>query len=994
MNNFAQRYASFVVRNRKAILALMGIFTVLSAFFIKDLDIRNDPDTLLPEVNRYVATNAYGEQKFGFGNIMVVGFVLKNCVGGDNPYGDAESIVNFDADTGIRINESAAVKITPEICESNGGSWQPNRDVYNATFVNMVQKAHNDMVALKHARGNNFMDIAAQKIKYMGTSEDGGLKFERLIPVPGISSDSEKATKQLAHLKKGIETNPVLAPMLMLKQYKDGSRCLFGTDDWDTNKCTAKGFFIVGDYSDTVKNDYMPWVTSVVNLVDDIKLKHGDNVEILIAGEPYFLAYMLYDLVQKWWLFAISFLIVVAMLWYLNKGWRGSIFPLIGVVSTIIITLGVMGFTQYKLTTMMVLTPMLLLAIGTGHAVQVVRRYLSLLHADNIEPMNAAEKAIAVTIVPATLAIITDMVGFFTLSFVDISFYKAYAYFGMFGMLTILLTTTTIAPILMAMYSPKDLKKDASMTEASGFEKGMANILTKVITGPAKIIPIAMIIALVGWSAHHTKISEGTADNPMPGLEVGINYARAAFKYDAPANVDLRRLGEVMPGVISVNIPVIGKAPMLENCSWGDGDTPINEPCYDEELVNYDPEEGPIVYPQGAFHNADVQAAIEETEDWMRSHPDIGFTGSYIQFMKIVNMLMSTKIGDEPNLDNFHVPNQAFINANLHIYQDEDNPDFVPNANEMVAGFNGLLEANTSKGDLESFVSRNWNEGVIMGFVNTMDPVKTHQVVKDIQKWFKDHEGKKGYDLVTWGFKSGDILSMPEVGTCSIESVNESNSSTMRSDCVYEGGDWTPKVVQIEDSGTDTVAVGGFLGATEATHDVAEVEYLKSPLVTALAIFAIAAVIFGSPIVSGILTFTLLITLFGQYGLGAYYTSIENWSGNLHFATLVSLSIAMGLGVDYGIYMISRLREEMKATGGQWVESVRNTLETTGAAVFASIVVLLASFIPLLMTQLANTWALGIFISEALIIDVVLALTIIPLLVYAFKPKYVFGDKK
>jgi predicted RND superfamily exporter protein len=312
----------------------------------------------------------------------------------------------------------------------------------------------------------------------------------------------------------------------------------------------------------------------------------------------------------------------------------------------------------------------------------------------------------------------------------------------------------------------------------------------------------------------------------------------------------------------------------------------------------------------------------------------------------------------------------------------------------MVAGFNGLLEANTSKGDLESFVSRNWNEGVIMGFVNTMDPVKTHQVVKDIQKWFKDHEGKKGYDLVTWGFKSGDILSMPEVGTCSIESVNESNSSTMRSDCVYEGGDWTPKVVQIEDSGTDTVAVGGFLGATEATHDVAEVEYLKSPLVTALAIFAIAAVIFGSPIVSGILTFTLLITLFGQYGLGAYYTSIENWSGNLHFATLVSLSIAMGLGVDYGIYMISRLREEMKATGGQWVESVRNTLETTGAAVFASIVVLLASFIPLLMTQLANTWALGIFISEALIIDVVLALTIIPLLVYAFKPKYVFGDKK
>jgi|GEM_PF-5259591 len=39
--------------------------------------------------------------------------------------------------------------------------------------------------------------------------------------------------------------------------------------------------------------------------------------------------------------------------------------------------------------------------------------------------------------IPATLSIITDMVGFATLATVDISFYKAYAYFGMFGMLTL-----------------------------------------------------------------------------------------------------------------------------------------------------------------------------------------------------------------------------------------------------------------------------------------------------------------------------------------------------------------------------------------------------------------------------------------------------------------------------------------------------------------------------------------------------------------------------
>ena len=960
MNNFASKYAAFVVRNRKALLVFMGVFTLMAAYFIKDLDIRNDPDTLLPETNRYVATNAYGEQKFGFGNIMVVGFVLKDCVGGDNPYGDADEIINFDPETGLRINESAPAKMTQEICENANGSWEASTDVYQPWFINMVQKAHNDMVALEHSRGNNFMDIAAQKIKYMGTSEDGGLKFERLIPVAGINTtDKQVADAQLAHLKKGIETNPVLAPMLMLKQKTDGSRCEFAQEGWfDDEVCSAKGFFIVGDYADTVKTDYLPWVSSTIALVDSIKAEHGDRVEVRIAGEPYFLAFMLYDLVQKWWLFAISFLIVVAMLWYLNKGWRGSVFPLIGVVATIIITLGLMGFTAYKLTTMMVLTPMLLLAIGTGHAVQVVRRYQSELHGGTgVAPMTAAEKAIATTIVPATLAIVTDMVGFFTLSFVDISFYKAYAYFGMFGMMTILITTTTISPILMAMFPGKETKQDASMTESSAFEKGMANTLTNVITGKMKIIPIGLIVALVAWSAVQTKVLSPTAESAMPGVEVGINYSRAAFKYDSDANIDLRRLGEVMPGVISVNIPIKGKVenfPMLPACSY-DGSQAPGTKCWDED------EDA----PQGAFNNAEVMAAIEKTEDWMRSHPNIGFTGSYIQFLKIVNMLMMTPEGQEPDLKYFHVPNAEFIAKNMNVYGDPEDPEWVPDANEIVTGFNGLLEANTNAGDLDSFVAKGWNEGVIMGFVNTMDPVKTHQTVKDIQKWFKDNKDEPGFDLVTWGYKSGDTVFMPESG----------------------------KTVTIEDSGTDTVAVGGFLGATEATHDVAEVEYIKSPLVTALAIFIISALIFGSPLIAAILTATLLVTLFGQYGLGAYYTSVENWSGNLHFATLVSLSIAMGLGVDYGIYMISRLREEMQATAGNWVQSLRNTLETTGAAVFASIVVLLASFIPLLMTQLANTWALGIFISEALIIDVVIALTIIPLLIFIFKPKYVFGKK-
>jgi hypothetical protein len=119
-------------------------------------------------------------------------------------------------------------------------------------------------------------------------------------------------------------------------------------------------------------------------------------------------------------------------------------------------------------------------------------------------------------------------------------------------------------------------------------------------------------------------------------------------------------------------------------------------------------------------------------------------------------------------------------------------------------------------------------------------------------------------------------------------------------------------------------------------------------------------------------------------------TELKEWSANLAFHVQVALSIAMGLGVDYGIYMVSRLREEMKATGGDWAESLQNTLSTTGSAVIVSVVVLLGSFVPLMNTELANTWSVSLYISEALILDVITALTILPLLVLWLKPKFVF----
>lgn len=922
----AEKYADLVLKFRWQIIIFLVIGTILGAIQIPNLDIRNDPDTLLPPTNRYVATNLYAEHNFGMGNLMVFS---------------------------LRVKEG---------------------DIYQPWFVNKVQDLHRKLVELPTSRETNFIDFAAQKIKYM-TSDENGLVFKRLIPTSGISTDDpQKAKQQLAFLKEGIKTNPVMAPMLVAMFDKDGNRCAY--EDYGKDSCVAKAAYIIADYTDDVKAIYLPWVESVRSLMEEVS--QDERVELLVAGEPYFLAWMLADLVHKWWLFAISIAIVIVVLWMEFRDWRGAIFPLLGVGMTIAFTLGLMGFTAFKLTTMMVLTPMLLLAIGIGHSVQVTRRFL-LDYGQSGDCEAAAHKAISHTIVPATLSIITDMVGFATLATVDISFYKAYAWFGMFGMLTLLLTTTTLIPLLLTKFPPS-----AASCQAGGhkWETQVGGFLAKVVMGPGKWVPIAFIALVMGVSVYYTNLMNWKGDpeaavklaeegDIMPGVEKGINYARAAFKGSSDIWKDLVKLNEIMPGVISVSIPIRGKEPALPDCSE---DQLFPEEIYDIEDVNErnaicDKEkkakgcwDAEACGAQGIFNEADVLADIETMETWMRKHPFIGYTGSYAQYVRLVNMLLTAEPGTKPNVKDLAIPSKAFLTG---IDPDDDrDPDGI------VQLYNGLLEMMTSDGDMDSFVSADWNEGVILGFINTMDPRETHQVTMDIQQYIEEHKNGKGFSKVNFGLRCGPVDDPDVYLACDTNELAQEGPNYVRP------------------------AVGGFLGATEATREVAMDNWLTGPLFTALVVFVVAALIFQSVLVGGILIFTLLITLFAQYGLGGYFTSVQEWSGNLAFHLLVTLSIAMGLGVDYGIYMLSRLREEMAETAGNWGQSLRNTLNTTGSAVIVSVVVLLGSFIPLVATDLANTWGLAMYIGEALVIDVFTALMLLPTLVYWFKPKYVFGEYK
>jgi predicted RND superfamily exporter protein len=388
-NSLGKKFAELSIKYKWVVLGLIAIITALAVTQISKIDIRNDPDTLLPQTNRYVSTNNYIEEKFGMGNIFVVG---------------------------VEVKEGT---------------------IYQDWFVNKVQEIHNKLEKMENSNRANFISIAAQKVKNMGVTEEGSLLFKRLIPVVGIDTkDPQLAKDQLLFMKAGLDNNPVLKPFIVNEiNPKTGEKCFNSEPD-----CVATGTFIIADYNNNIKESYVSWVRKVTEILEPYQ--NDDRLKISIAGEPYFLAWMMVQLLDHWYLFVASILIAFIILYLETRTLRGGLIPLIGVTISIVWTLGLMGYSEFKLTTMMVLTPMLILAVGMGHAIQVTRRYMVSVKRGESNRLSSVN-ALTFTIVPATLSIVTDAIGFATLSTVDISFYKAYAYFGMFGMFTLLITTTT-----------------------------------------------------------------------------------------------------------------------------------------------------------------------------------------------------------------------------------------------------------------------------------------------------------------------------------------------------------------------------------------------------------------------------------------------------------------------------------------------------------------------------------------------------------------------
>ncbi|WP_341920447.1 efflux RND transporter permease subunit [Hydrocarboniphaga effusa] len=151
-----------------------------------------------------------------------------------------------------------------------------------------------------------------------------------------------------------------------------------------------------------------------------------------------------------------------------------------------------------------------------------------------------------------------------------------------------------------------------------------------------------------------------------------------------------------------------------------------------------------------------------------------------------------------------------------------------------------------------------------------------------------------------------------------------------------------------------------------------------------VAIFIIATYAYRSFIAALIL---LIPTLLSNFLLLA---TMHMMGIGLDINSVMVTVLGVGVGIDYGIYLLSRICEEYSHQGEDWGRAITEAMTTTGKAIMFTATIMLIGILPwYFLSDLKFMADMGLLLAAIMLINMVLALIVLPLLVWLIKPRFV-----
>ncbi|SPD75176.1 putative Exporters of the RND superfamily [uncultured Desulfobacterium sp.] len=181
----------------------------------------------------------------------------------------------------------------------------------------------------------------------------------------------------------------------------------------------------------------------------------------------------------------------------------------------------------------------------------------------------------------------------------------------------------------------------------------------------------------------------------------------------------------------------------------------------------------------------------------------------------------------------------------------------------------------------------------------------------------------------------------------------------------------------------------GNIGVLAAINEVVQGSQMLNFILVMGSVLFLCALTYRSVVAAIILMIPLNLT-------NIITMAIMRWLDiGLNMNTLPVVSVGVGVGIDYGIYLMSRICEEYQTAGHQYSsEVVTRAIKTTGKAIFFTGTTMIVGVIFFyFLSSLKFQAEMGLLLALIMFINIFAALVLIPVLISVFKPRFLGNVK-
>jgi predicted RND superfamily exporter protein len=356
---------------------------------------------------------------------------------------------------------------------------------------NIFGEYYSFVVAIEPKSGNALDPVVLQKIQRITNElkKDSGLVKSTLL---SVASQNAKAI-----LDNGGESFEV-RPLHTVLNQSDKLRA------WLDSNPIYRNAIVSPDYKTlTVLAQFKPdpqGYGAILKRIQPIVDKEcDDGVNIYLSGHVNFLGQIELYSERMVILVPIAIVLIALLLFSAFGSLQGLLLPLLTANLALIWVLGIMGASGIPLDVFNATTPILILAIAAGHAVQMLKRYyeeyerlrletdLTPKEANELAVINSVSKVGKYMIAASVIAAL----GFLSLTIFEIKTVKIFGIFTGLGILSALLIELTFMPALRSWLKPPVLK---SKKHSRSLWDVIINFITR--NAPTKRFAIFWIVAI------------------------------------------------------------------------------------------------------------------------------------------------------------------------------------------------------------------------------------------------------------------------------------------------------------------------------------------------------------------------------------------------------------------------------------------------------------------------------------------------------------------